>query len=353
MKVVSVLVLGASYGLLLAARLAQTKAHVTLVCTTQEQQNLHTHGAEVDFLNKQGSAAFQLRIPVQPGRATQAGQLGVVDCDVDLHGIDIVFLAFSEPQCATSQPSALLSRIAQKRLPVVSLMNCLPPPYLRRLKALQVDTLIPAYSAWPVWSQFDPSTFTAASPDAQAFRPNGSLCGLHVGLWSNFKVAPFHHCAHQVLVQQLASDMQQVRVEGQRVPVDLVAHSSLTVPLAKWPMLMTGNYRCTLPNGDSISIAKAVWQNIEMSRQIYEWVLGLALACGAVHADLVPFRVYATVAKSLNKPSSVARALQSQQAQVERVDKLVQLAAASLGKFNPEIDRIVELIDFRLAQSKK
>jgi hypothetical protein len=28
------------------------------------------------------------------------------------------------------------------------------------------------------------------------------------------------------------------------IPVKLKVHDSLFVPLAKWPMLMTGNYRC-------------------------------------------------------------------------------------------------------------
>lgn len=342
---ISVLVLGASYGMLIAVRLAQTEAHVTLVCTAQEQEDLLAHGAQVDFRGKHGIAGVEVKMPVRRGSATEAGQLGVVGCDVDVCGIDLVFLVFSEPQCAAPQPSTLLSRIAQQRVPVVSLMNCLPPPYLNRLPSLPTNELMPAYSAWSVWSQFDSSVFTAASPDAQAFRPTESSCRLIVGLSSNFKVAPFHQSSHQALLQKLAFDTQHSKVFGQRIPVDLVAHKSLTIPLAKWPMLLAGNCRCVLSDGTAISIAQAIWQDIEASCQVYEWVCDVALICGANKADLVPFRVYAAVAKSLKRPSSMARAILARQVQVERVDKVVQLAGAALGKFSPEVDRIVERID--------
>ena len=71
---------------------------------------------------------------------------------------------------------------------------------------------------------------------------------------------------------------QQAQSRGFRpveLPVKLKVHDSIFVPLAKWPMLIAGNYRCIRPN-DMISIKEAVHGNIEASRQIW------AVACTAM-----------------------------------------------------------------------
>jgi hypothetical protein len=38
------------------------------------------------------------------------------------------------------------------------------------------------------------------------------------------------------------------RLDGHDVPVKLKVFDSLFVPLAKWSMLLTGNYRCITPH---------------------------------------------------------------------------------------------------------
>ena len=48
----------------------------------------------------------------------------------------------------------------------------------------------------------------------------------------------------------------------------LRVHDSLFVPFAKWPMLLTGNYRCVTA-GAPISIRDAVHADIGLSRDIY------------------------------------------------------------------------------------
>src|SRR5213078_1603602 len=106
-----------------------------------------------------------------------------------------------------------------------------------------------------VWDGFDPELTTLASPDPQAFRPPDQPKNvLQVGLPTNFKAARF--------------DAGDGPVE---IPVKLKVHDSLFVPLAKWPMLIAGNYRC-IRRDDMISIQEAIHANIDKSREIYDWV---------------------------------------------------------------------------------
>src|SRR4029078_970621 len=97
---------------------------------------------------------------------------------------------------------------------------------------------------------------------------------------------------------------------------------SIFVPLAKWPMLMTGNYRCILADR-MIPIKEAVHGNLDKSRAVYDWVSQLCRGRGADEADLVPFDKYAKAAEGLGKPSSAARALFSGSAHIDRVGCLV------------------------------
>jgi hypothetical protein len=133
--------------------------------------------------------------------------------------------------------------------------------------------------------------------------------------------------------------------------VKLKVHDSIFVPLAKWPMLIAGNYRCIRPN-DMISIKEAVHGNIEASRQIYEWVSKLCVGLGAAAADLVPFEKYARAAESLGKPSSAARALFGGAEYIERVDSLVQRIARQRGLQSDTLHEIVNLVDEHLKENR-
>jgi hypothetical protein len=131
------------------------------------------------------------------------------------------------------------------------------------------------------------------------------------------------------------------------VPVKLKVFDSLFVPLAKWSMLLTGNYRCITP-GEPQSIHDAVHGDLARSRAIYDHVDGIARKLGADAADQVPFEKYARAAESLLKPSSAARAVANGAPYIERVDLLVKLISHQLGEPNAEIDRTVETVDRKL-----
>jgi len=122
---------------------------------------------------------------------------------------------------------------------------------------------------------------------------------------------------------------------------------SLFVPLAKWSMLLTGNYRC-ITRHEPQSIRDAVHGDLKLSQSIYDHVDAVARRLGAEAADQVPFEKYAKAAQSLLKPSSAARAVAGGAPFIERVDLLVKLIGDQLGVPSAEIDRTVQIVDQKL-----
>ena len=67
----------------------------------------------------------------------------------------------------------------------------------------------------------------------------------------------------------------------------LKVFNSLFVPLAKWSMLLTRNYRCITPH-EPQPIRDAVHGDLKLSQAIYEHVVGIARHMGAEAQDQVP-----------------------------------------------------------------
>jgi hypothetical protein len=208
-----------------------------------------------------------------------------------------------------------------------------------------------------VWDSFDPKTMTLCSPDPQAFRPPEEKVNvLQVRLPTNFKSARFESDAHTAILRRLEADIEAARydtgTERVELPVKLKVHDSVFVPLAKWAMLVAGNYRC-VTKGAVRSIKEAVHSDLEASRAVYQWVVKLCVSLGAREKDLVPFEKYAAAAQGLASPSSAARALYGGAPYIERVDRLVQAIAAQNGMRSAVLDEVVALVDARLEQNRK
>jgi hypothetical protein len=158
------------------------------------------------------------------------------------------------------------------------------------------------------------------------------------------------------MLRQMEADIEAARFDtgsGKiELPVKLKVHESVFVPLAKWAMLMAGNYRCIQKDGMR-SIKEAVHENLQASREVYNWVVRLCLSLGAAEKDLVPFEKYAAAAQGLANPSSAARALFGGAPNIERVDRLVQAIAAQKGMRLPVIDEVVKLVDARLELNRR
>jgi hypothetical protein len=229
---------------------------------------------------------------------------------------------------------------------------------VKRIPGLNYDALKPAYTDPTVWDNFDPACLTLCSPDPQAIRPPDEKVNvLMVTLPTNFKVAKFDNEKGNVILRQLEQEIDAVRFDpgdGTKIelPVKLRVHDSIFVPLAKWAMLLAGNYRCITADGMRTA-QEAVHSNIEEARSVYNFVNDLVVKLGASPDDLVPFEKYAAAAQSLTRPASAARALQNGAQNIERADKLVQLIARQKGLSHPAIDAQVALVDARLEANRK
>ena len=347
----NILILGASYGSLLAAKVLAAGHAVKLACLPAEAELINAEGARVRLPVKGRDGLFEIDTRTLPGSLTAdvPGALAPA-------GFDLVVLAMQEPQYRSSGVRELLDSIAKARVPCMSIMNMPPLPYLARIPGVDVDTLRGAYADPSVWDSFDPALMTLCSPDPQAFRPSGERANvLQVRLPTNFKAARFESDSHTAILRRLESEIDAARFEADggkiELPVKLKVHDSVFVPLAKWSMLLAGNYRCVQQDGIR-SIHDAVHGDIAKSRAVYDWVADLCKSLGAVDKDLVPFEKYANAALSLASPSSAARALAAGAKDIERVDRLVQAIAACKGMRCDELDRTVVLVDQLLAANR-
>jgi len=352
MTTYNVLTFGAAYGSLLATKLLFGGHKITMVCLPAEIEAFNSEGARVRLPIRGRKEPIELDSRKLPGSLKAAGP-----ADVNPKDYDLVALAMQEPQYRSPGVRELLDAVAKSKVPCMSIMNMPPLPYLKRIPGLNTDPLKPAYTDPSVWNSFDPAFITLCSPDPQAIRPPDEKVNvLQVTLPTNFKVARFVSDKHTAILRQLQDEIEAIRYDtgdGKiELPVKLKVHDSIFVPLAKWAMLLTGNYRCVTKDG-ATTIQEAVHRDVEASRSVYNFVRELCIKLGAAPDDLVPFEKYAAAAQSLTRPSSAARALNNGVPNIERADKLVQLIAAQKGLRNPVIDATVALVDARLDANRK
>lgn len=342
-----ILILGASYGSLFGTKCLMAGHDVTLVCRTATAELINARGTEVRLKLKGDNAHRAIRSTDLPG------QLDAMPPEtVAPSGYDLIVLAMQEPQYLSSTIRLLLTRIAEARIPCLSLMNMPPLPYLKRIVAIDASAIEAAYANARVWDRFDPQLMTLCSPDPQAFRPADEAANvLHVGLPTNFKTAAYASPKHNAMLTTIADGIDSAQIDGLDVPVKLRVHDSLFVPFAKWAMLLTGNYRCVTA-GAPISIRDAVHTDIGLSRDIYAAVESIVLRLGARREDMVAFEKYAMAAEQLTNPSSAARAIAAGALMAERVDKLVQLIGHQHGITHPAIDHTVAVINAKLARNR-
>jgi hypothetical protein len=346
-----VLILGASYGSLFSTKLLMAGHRVSLVCTKPTADLINREGTRVRFPIRGRQAPLEI-----PSKGLSGSLSATTPDDVNPGAFDLVVLGMQEAQYGSTGVRELMGRIAEARVPCLAIMNMPPLPYLKRIPGLSTEGLQACYADPDVWTAFDPALTTLASPDPQAFRPPDQPKNvLHVGLPTNFKAARFDAEQPTALLRQLETDIEETRFDAGdgpiEIPVKLKVHDSIFVPLAKWPMLMAGNYRCIRPE-DMIPIQEAVHGNLDKSREIYDWVWKLCTRLGASDEDLVPFEKYAKAAEGLGKPSSAARALFGGAEHIERVDCLVRRIAKQQGLQSNVLDEIVTLVDKRLQKNR-
>jgi len=227
-----ILIMGASYGSLLASKILFGGHKLHLVCLP----------AEADLINSEG---FRVRLPVRgrkdpieldsrklPGKVTAGPAAGVNPKEYDLIG-----LAMQEPQYRSTGVRELLDAVGKSRVPCMSIMNMPPLPYVKRIPGPDYEALKPAYTDPSVWDSFDPATITLNSPDPQAIRPPDQKVNvLMVTLPTNFKVARFEDEKSTAILRQLQNEIEAIRYDAPEgkieLPVKLKVYDSVFVPLA-------------------------------------------------------------------------------------------------------------------------
>ncbi len=347
-----ILLMGASYGSLLASKLLYGGHSIHLVCLPAEADLINAEGFKVKLPVRGRSEPVLLESRKLPGKVTAGPATGV-----DPKSYDLIGLCMQEPQYRSPGVRELLDLVGKSGRPCMSIMNMPPLPYIKRIPGLDYEPLKAAYTDASVWNSFDPKLITLNSPDPQAIRPpDGKANELLVTLPTNFKCARFDDDKNTAILRQLEKDVDAARFDAPEgkieLPVKFRVYNSIFVPLAKWAMLLAGNYRCITKDGMRTA-KEAVHSDIETSRSVYNFVNDLCVKLGAAPGDMVPFEKYAAAAQSLSRPASAARALFNGAPNIERADKLVQLIAKQKGLSHPAIDAGVTLVDELLAANRK
>ena len=348
----NIMIMGASYGALLGIKLCAAGHSTTLVCLPDEAELINREGQRVRMPVRGREELVEVDSRRLPGRLS-----GATTGAVDPTGFDLVALAMQEPQYGAAGVRELLDTVARSGVPCMSIMNMPPLPYLERIPGLDVEPLRACYTDPAVWDSFAPENMTLCSPDAQAFRPPDEKTNvLQVSLPTNFRAARFESEKDTALLRGLQADIEAIRYDdgngAVELPVKLKVHDSVFVPLAKWSMLLAGNYRC-VQERDMRAIRDAVHGDLDLSRSVYDWVNEVCREMGASEADQVPFEKYANAAQGLIRPSSAARALLAGAPRIERADYLVQTIASQKGMQSEAVDESVRLVDGWLAGNRR
>jgi hypothetical protein len=335
----------------MATKLALAGHDATLVCRARTADLINREGVVVRMPVKGRTGLLDVRSKSLPGRIDATTTDAARPRDYDL-----VVLAMQEPQYASPGVRELLGEVALSRVPCLSIMNMPPPPYLERVPGIDAKLCEESYTDASAWANFDPARITLCSPDPQAFRPPESEGNvLQVRLPTNFKAARFESDADTAMLREIAAGIEAARYddggEALDLPVKLKVHDSVFVPLAKWAMLMAGNYRCLMEENIR-TIRDAVHADLEATQCVYDWVVRLCTQLGAAADDMVPFEKYAAAARSLESPSSAARALAAGAPHIERVDRLVHAIASQHGMRHAAVTETVERVDEWLVRNR-
>src|SRR3979411_2790385 len=122
-----ILLMGASYGSLLATKLLFGGHSVTLVCLPAEVEVFNRDGARVRMPIRGRTGPVEIDSRTLPGKLNAAGP-----GDVDPKDFDLVPLAMQEPQYRSPGVRELLDAVAKSRVPCMSIMNMQQLPYVNR-----------------------------------------------------------------------------------------------------------------------------------------------------------------------------------------------------------------------------
>lgn len=179
--------------------------------------------------------------------ARSAGTLDAVTTTTSTLRVMIWLVCHAEPYHQPYDP-VLMIKIEEAKLPC--LFDHEHAATIQRIPALGEMDLEEAYTNAQVWGTV--RTGTGCQLHGLIRRPSVHRKKrqkvLYAGLPTNFKAAAFADEKHNRLLRDLEADIDAVsRPDGWTFRWKLKVFDPLFVPLAKWSMLLIGNYRCTTP----------------------------------------------------------------------------------------------------------
>ena len=127
----NVLLLGASYGSLLATKIILAGHNAHLICLPAESDLINKNGTLVRMPIKGREGLFDIKSTDLPGRLSASGPEGVNPNDYDL-----AVLAMQEPQYRSSGVRELLEGLAASNIFCLSFMNMPSLTYLKIIAVL-------------------------------------------------------------------------------------------------------------------------------------------------------------------------------------------------------------------------
>src|SRR4030081_2159101 len=149
MQTYKILIMGASYGSLLGAKLLLAGHTVKLVCLPAEAALINQEGIRIRMPVKGVDGLVEIDSRKLPGKLSADVPQAVNPADFDL-----VALAMQEPQYGAPGVRELLSAVAKAKVPCMSIMNMPPLPYLARIPGVSVDACRSCYTDPTVWDRF-------------------------------------------------------------------------------------------------------------------------------------------------------------------------------------------------------
>ena len=122
----NILILGASYGSLLASKILFGGHSVKLVCLPEEANLINSEGFRVRLPVRGRTEQVEIDSRKLPGKVSAAGAN-----EVDPRDYDLIGLAMQEPQYGSPGVRGLLDAVAKSRVPCMSIMNMPPLAYMR------------------------------------------------------------------------------------------------------------------------------------------------------------------------------------------------------------------------------
>ena len=325
-----VLIVGANYGLLLAGMMLERNIQVDVFGTENQ----------VKVLNEEG---FTINSNEKNWKFRPSNNWDGIN-SVQNKNYDLAVLAVQEPSLANQVLGNILSYLSKKSVPIFSIMNIPFFQFLTETIGIKnIDNLDHIYSSINHTKELKSNLIINSNPEPQVFSLE-KFNELSVRLGGVFRCSSLN-----MLNYDLVKKLTMVVNEG--LPVRIKQYESPWVSISKLPMLVTGNYRC-FDSNQLRSIHEAIQSDIILSEVIYNQVVDILKKLGASRETIIPFRAYLKASIKLDAPSSVCRAIDKGKANVERVDRLVQSLGKSINFKSPEIDSIVNNIDYVISSKQ-